>query len=94
MVKIMVLEDIVWIDIHYNLSRLMWRFGSYFYCDLKFHHIATSEITLKANHALARMKRTFYNLSNDAFLKLYNALVRPVMEYGNISYMGPTLFVG
>ena len=34
------------------------------------------------------------DLSNDVFLKLYNALVRPLMEYGNISFMGPMPFVG
>ena len=63
----MVVEDIVWIDIHYILGRLTRRFGSYFYCHLKFHHIATSKLALKANHALACIKRAFYDLSNDAF---------------------------
>ena len=43
---------------------------------------------MKANHVLACMKRAFYDLSNDVFLKLYNEILRSMMEYGNISYMG------
>ena len=40
-----------------------------------------SEVALKANHVLAWIKRAFIDLNNDVFLKLYKALVRPIMEY-------------
>ena len=30
------------------------------------------------------MKRVSVDLNNDVFLELYNALVRPIMEYTNI----------
>ena len=38
-------------------------------------------------------KKAFDDLSNHVFLKLYNKLLRSMMEYENISYMRPTLFI-
>ena len=53
--------------------------GVAFDCYLNFHQ-HTSEVALKANCVLASMNRAFTNL-NDGFLKLYKAMVRPIMEY-------------
>ena len=61
--------------------------GVTFDCYLNFHQ-QTSEIALKANRVLACMKRAFVDLNCDVFLKLYKALVRPIMEYANIIW-GP-----
>ena len=57
-----------------------------FDCYLKFHQ-QTSEVALKANRGLACMKRAFVDLNCDVFLKLYKALVRPIMEYANIIWV-------
>ena len=54
---------------------------------LNFHQ-QTSEAALKANCVLACMKRAFIDLNCYVFLKLYKALVRPLMEYANIIW-GP-----
>ena len=59
--------------------------GVTFDCYLNFHQ-QTSEVPLKANHVLACMKRASVDLNCDVFLKLYKALVRPIM-------VGSTLFV-
>ena len=61
--------------------------GVTFDCYLNFHQ-QTSEVALKANRVLACMKRAFVDLNFDVFLKLYKALVRPIMEYANIIW-GP-----
>ena len=61
--------------------------GVTFNCYLNFHQ-QTSEVALKANRVLACMKRAFIDLNCDVFLKLYKALVRPIMEYANIIW-GP-----
>ena len=53
--------------------------GVMFDCCLNFHQ-HTSE---KANHVLACIKRTFTDLNNNEFLKLYKAMVRPIIEYAN-----------
>ena len=56
--------------------------GLMFDCYLNFHqHI--SEVASKANRVLACMKRAFTDLNNDGFLKLYKAMVTPIMEYAN-----------
>ena len=57
--------------------------GVSFDCNLNFHQ-QTSKIALKANCVLACVKRDFVDLNNDVLLKLYKALVRPIMEYANI----------
>ena len=54
-----------------------------FDCKLSFHQ-HTSKVALKANRVLECMKRAFVDLNNDAFLKLYKALVKPLMEYKNV----------
>ena len=51
-------------------------------CYLNFHQ-HTSEVASKANRVLACMKRAFTDLNNDGFLKLYKAMVRPIIEYAN-----------
>ena len=56
--------------------------GVTFDCHLNFHQ-HTSEVASKANRVLACMKRAFTDLNNDGFLKLYKAMVRPIMEYAN-----------
>ena len=56
--------------------------GVTFDCYLNFHQ-HTSEVASKANCVLACMKRAFTDLNNDGFLKLYKAMVRPIMEYAN-----------
>ena len=56
--------------------------GVTFDCYLNFHQ-HTSEVASKANRVLACMKRAFTDLNNDGFLKLYKAMVRPIMEYAN-----------
>ena len=61
--------------------------GVTFDCYLNFHQ-QTSEVALTANRVLAHMKRAFVDLNCDVFLKLYKALVRPIMEYANIIW-GP-----
>ena len=40
--------------------------------------------TNKANQVIGLIKRTFVNIDRDIFIKLYKALVRPHLEYGNI----------
>ena len=45
--------------------------------------ISTNIPLSKANRVLACMKRTFTDLNNDGFLKLYKAMVRPIIEYAN-----------
>ena len=56
--------------------------GVMFDCYLNFHQ-HTSEVASKANRVLACMKRAFTDLNNDGFLKLYKAMVRPIIEYAN-----------
>ena len=43
-----------------------------------------SNITKKANQMLGIIKRTFTFMNKDVFLKLYKALVRSHLEYGNV----------
>ena len=43
-----------------------------------------SNVTKKANQMLGLIKRTFTYLDKDMFLKLYKALVRSHLEYGNV----------
>ena len=38
----------------------------------------------KANQMIGLIKRTFINIDNNIFTKLYKALVRPHLEYGNV----------
>ena len=45
-----------------------------------------SNITKKANQMLGIIKRTFTFMNKDIFLKLYKALVRSHLEYGNVIY--------
>ena len=57
-------------------------------CCLNFHQ-HTFEVALKANYALAHMKRAFVDLSNGVFLScMYKAMVRSIMEYAN-TILGP-----
>ena len=46
----------------------------------------------KANRILAIIKRSFTFLNRNIFRKLYKALVRPIVEYGNVVWA--TSFVG
>ena len=56
-------------------------------------YIDTLEVAFKSsNCVLANMKRASVDLNNDVFLELYNALVRPIMEYTSI--FGVHTFVG
>lgn len=55
--------------------------------NLKFHE-HTAEVIKKARRILAIIKRTFSYLDRRIFKKLYQALVRPILEYGNIIW-GP-----
>ena len=41
-------------------------------------------MTNKANQMIGLIKRSFDYLDKDVFLKLYKALIRPHLEYGNI----------
>ena len=61
--------------------------GVTFDCYLNFHQ-QTSEVALKVDRVLACMKRALVDLNCDAFLKLYKALVRQIMECRNIIW-GP-----
>ena len=65
--------------------------GVMFDCYLNFHQ-HTSEVASKANRVLACMKRAFTDLNNDGFLKLYKAMVRPIIEYANTIW-GPHLLL-
>ena len=38
----------------------------------------------KANRLLGLIKKSFLNITTDMFTSLYKALVRPVLEYGNL----------
>ena len=40
----------------------------------------------KANQMMGLIKRTFVHLDKEIFIKLYKALVRPHVEYGNTLY--------
>ena len=48
--------------------------------------------SLKANRVLASIKRAFTDLNNDGFLKLFKAMVRPIIELCKYN-LGSTLFV-
>ena len=51
--------------------------------EMKFDkHIGNS--VNKANKMLGLIKRSFTDIDNETFLKLYKAMVRPHLEYGNI----------
>lgn len=54
--------------------------GVTFDSSLNFHQ-HSSEVALKTNRVLACVKRAFVDLNNDVLLKLYKALVRPIVEY-------------
>ena len=38
----------------------------------------------KANQMIGLIKRTFSYFNKDTFLKIYKAMVRPYLEYGNV----------
>ena len=40
----------------------------------------------KANNIMGLIRRTFINLEDDIFLKLFKALVRPHIEYANTTW--------
>ena len=42
-----------------------------------------SQPTTKANKILGVIRRSFDLLTKDTFIQLYNALVRPILEYGH-----------
>ena len=42
-----------------------------------------SQSTTKANKILGVIRRSFDHLTNDTFVQLYKALVRPILEYGH-----------
>ena len=42
------------------------------------------KVTSKANQIIGLIKRSFTFLDKDTFIKLYKAMVRPHLEYGNI----------
>ena len=50
---------------------------------LKFHS-QCSVVVNKANRLLGLIKKSFLNITTDMFTSLYKALVRPVLEYGNL----------
>lgn len=54
---------------------------------LKFHD-QSSQVIKKANRILAIIKRSFSFIDKKIFRKLYKALVRPIIEYGNVIW-GP-----
>ena len=57
-------------------------------CYLNFQQ-HTSEVASKANCACFSMhEKSFYRFNNDGFLKLYKAMVRPIIEYANTTW-GP-----
>ena len=55
--------------------------------ELKFHS-QCSVVVNKANRLLGLIKKSFLNITTDMFTSLYKALVRPVLEYGNLIW-GP-----
>ena len=40
--------------------------------------------TSKANQMIGIIKRTFINIDKESFTKLYKAIIRPHLEYGNL----------
>ena len=58
-------------------------FGVIFNKDLSFDTHIQKSIN-KANQMIGLIKRTFSYLNKDTFLKLYKAMVRPHLEYGNV----------
>ena len=53
--------------------------------DLNFNrHIQAC--TSKANQMIGVIRRTFINIDKDIFTKLYKAIVRPHLEYGNLAW--------
>ena len=45
-------------------------------------------LSMKANRALACMRREFINLNESVLLRLYKSMVQPIQEYGNVIW-GP-----
>ena len=66
--------------------------GLYVDCKLNFHH-HVDVVTAKASRILGLIKRTFVSRSKDIIKRLFTALVRPTLEYGN-SARPTTQFVG
>ena len=59
--------------------------GVIFDKDLNFNkHIQAC--TSKANKMIGVIRRTFINIDKDIFTKLYKAIVRPHLEYGNLAW--------
>ena len=59
--------------------------GVIFDKDLNFNkHIQAC--TSKANQMIGIIRRTFINIDKDIFTKLYKAIVRPHLEYGNLAW--------
>ena len=58
---------------------------------IKFHDHVTS-VTAKANRTLAIIKSpSISQVVASMHINLYKSLVRPVIEYGNVMYLGTTL---
>ena len=60
--------------------------GITFDVNLKFD-IHISNITKKANQMIGIIRRTFSYMDKHIFLKLYKALVRSHLEYGNVIWI-------
>ena len=61
--------------------------GIVFQKDLKYSQHISSKIN-KANSILGLIRRSFNHLDQFTFLRLYTALVRPHLEYGNTVQSG------
>ena len=48
-------------------------------------------VVSKANQMLGKIKRSFNNMREFAFLNLYKSLVRPYLEYGHVIWSPATL---
>jgi len=56
--------------------------------ELKFH-VQCLAVVNKASRLLGLIKKGFLRISADMFTSLYKSLVWPILEYGNLVYMGP-----
>ena len=54
--------------------------------DMKFHSHVSNAVS-KANRILQLSSKSFVNLSPDMLPVLYKSLVRPLLEYGNLTLL-------
>ena len=60
---------------------------------LKFHqHTTSRSVAAKANRMLGLIKKSFESLDPGMLARLFKTLVRPIIEYGKITYMRTSFY--